>query len=90
LIGFAHPVGRLSSLDVAMLSAVPKSSDKRFSFYSKSFQIIGWYAHEKHKPALYSPSWLDLAKTGIDDASEALDPWPDSVRSLIELGLPEE
>jgi hypothetical protein len=27
-----------------------------FSLKSKLFHILGWYAHEKHKPVLNSPS----------------------------------
>jgi hypothetical protein len=84
-----HPVQNLSSqMRHRATPARRRATGKVHSLFSV-FQIKGWYADEKHKSVLYFPCSVDGIKTEIKDASEALDSWFFSSRSLTELRLPE-
>jgi hypothetical protein len=86
------PIARCKRLFLvsATLNLFEVERNVRCGLSSKSFQTKGWYVDEKHDPVLYFYSPLDHIKTGVEDASETLDSWTFSSRSLIELGLPEK
>jgi hypothetical protein len=85
-----HSVRKLFFPDAATLNPFSTTSEVKFSLYSKTFQIKGWYPNEKHKLVFYFPPPLDSIKAGIEDAPEALDSCSFSYRGPIELRLPEK
>ena len=85
-----HSVRKLFFPDAATLNPFSTTSEVKFSLYSKTFQIKGWYPNEKHKLVFYFPPPLDRIKAGIEDAPEALDSCSFSYRGPIELRLPEK